>query len=401
MELTYPIEAEVFRERIHSLLGANLPPGWRGLGALGSDERDAFVAKWRDVLANEGLLAVAWPKAYGGAGLTPLEQIVLAEEFARAGVPSGTLSDVVGIQLLGNTLLACGTDEQKRTFLPRILSGEDRWCQGFSEPEAGSDLASLRTRARLEGDEWIIDGQKVWTSAAQAANWIFVLCRTDPDAPKHKGITFLLCPMDQPGIEVRPIKMMSGQSEFCEVFLSDVRTPRHNVVGGINQGWNVAMTTLGYERGEIAATLPIRFREEFDRLLTLARQSGRLSPPLRDRLAASFARLEVMRYLGLRSVTRFIHGEPPGTEGSLFKLYWSQYHQDLTNLAMDILGAEATTPEGRAPHGAFQTDDPGSPNSSASWAGTFLNGRAGTIYAGTSEVQRTIIGERTLGLPKP
>ena len=400
MNLTYPPEAEEFRQKVEAFLRANLPPDWRGLGVLEGRARDQFMARWRAVLLANDLLAVAWPKEYGGAGLTPLEQVVLAEEFARAGVPSGTLSDVVGIQLLGNTVLACGSEDQKRRFLPRILSGEDRWCQGFSEPGAGSDLAGLRTRAELDGDEWVINGQKVWTSAAQFANWIFVLCRTDPDAPRHTGISFLLCPMDQPGIEVRPIRMMSGQSEFCEVFLTDVRTPRENVVGAVNDGWAVTMTTLGYERGEIAATLPIRFRGEFDRLLMLARERGRLDPVTRDRLAASFTKVEIMRYLGMRSVTRFLRGDKPGTEGSVFKLFWSHYHQDVTDLALTILGPDATAPQGRPPQGAFQTDDPGAPITSASWAGTFLNARAGTIYAGTSEIQRNIIAERVLGLPR-
>ena len=205
--------------------------------------------------------------------------MILAEEFARAGVPAGGTNDVFSIQMVGNTILQWGTDEQKRHFIPRILSGEDIWCQGYSEPNAGSDLGNLGCRATLDGDEWVINGQKIWTSAGHLANWIFVLTRTDPDAPKHKGITFLLCPMDQPGVEVRPIKMISGDSEFNEVFFTDARCPKENVVGEVNGGWAVAMTLLGYERGEAAATFPLMFRAELDRLVALAEERGRTADP--------------------------------------------------------------------------------------------------------------------------
>jgi hypothetical protein len=253
----------------------------------------------------------------------------------------------------------------------------------------------------LDGDEWVINGQKIWTSAAQTANWIFVLTRTDPDQPKHKGITFLLVPMRQPGVEVRPIKMMTGGSEFNETFFTDARTAKENVVGQVNGGWAVAMTLLGYERGEAAAAAPIAFRTELDRLLALAKERGRSNDPvIRQRLAAAYARVEVMRYLGLRTLTSFLSGKAPGPEGSIFKVYWSEHHQTVTELAVDILGPEAMTPDGRWPTTSFQTDDPGAPNDSASWVGSFFVARAGTIYAGTSQVQRNILGEMVLGLPK-
>lgn len=221
MDITYPESAEKFRAKVRDFLASNLPKDWKGVGGLSRDEAADFTEKWRNVLYREGYLAVGWPKEYGGAGLSQLEQVVLAEEFTRAGVPSGGPNDAFGIQMLGNTLIRWGTEEQKKRFLPRILSGEDRWCQGYSEPNAGSDLANLACRAVLDGDEWVINGQKIWTSAGHLANWIFVLTRTDPEAPKHKGISFLLCPMDQPGVEVRPIKMISGESEFNEVFFTD------------------------------------------------------------------------------------------------------------------------------------------------------------------------------------
>ncbi|HEX9993624.1 MAG TPA: acyl-CoA dehydrogenase family protein [Acidimicrobiales bacterium] len=401
MDPTYPPEAEAHREKIQAFLAEHLPPGWQGMGALPPDEVPAFRESWRRVLAGNGLLAPSWPQAYGGAGLTALEQVVTAEEFAKAGVPTGGPNDVFGIQMVGNTLLRWGTEEQKRHFLPRILSGEDRWCQGYSEPDAGSDLANLGCRAVLDGDEWVVDGQKIWTSAGHLANWIFVLARTDPDAPKHRGITFLLVPMDQPGVEVRPIRMMSGPSEFNEVFFTGARTAREHVVGEVDGGWAVAMTLLGYERGEAAATTPILFRGELDRLVALVRERGLAGDPvIRQRLAWCHSKVEVMRFLGLRALTRFLAGQHPGPDASISKLFWSEYHQAVTELAVDVLGADATVPSGRAPTSAFQVDDPGAPNDSASWVGTFLNARAGTIYAGTSQVQRNIVGELVLGLPK-
>jgi alkylation response protein AidB-like acyl-CoA dehydrogenase len=397
----YPREAEEYRDKTRAWLSEHLPAGWRGIGALPSDEALAFTAEWRSTLYEHGFLAPSWPKEYGGAGLSPLEQVVLVEELYRAGVPTGTPNDTFGIQMVGNTILKWGTEDQRRHFLPRILSGDDRWCQGYSEPGAGSDLANLATRAVLDGDEWVLNGQKVWTSAAHLANWIFVLTRTDPDAPKHKGISFLLVPMDQPGVDVRPIRMLNGAAEFNETFFTDARTAKDNVVGAVNEGWAVAMTLLGYERGEAAATVPIMFRAELDRLFELARARGRTADPLiRQRLADCYIQVEVMRFLGKRTLTRFIAGAAPGAEGSIFKLFWSEYHQVVTELSLDILGADALAPTGRAPTSSFRTDEVGAPNDSASWVGTFLSARAGTIYAGTSQIQRNILGEIVLGLPK-
>ncbi len=401
MDIRYSEEAETYREKVQAFLAEHLPADWNGIGALDHDGASAFTEEWRRTLHENGYLGVAWPVEYGGAGLTPTEQVVLAEEFAKAGVPRGGPNDVFGIQMVGNTIIAWGTEEQKRHYLQRILAGDDKWCQGYSEPNAGSDLANLGCKAVLDGDEWVINGQKIWTSAGHLANWIFVLARTDVDAAMHKGITFLLVPMDQPGVEVRPIKMISGESEFNEVFFTDARAAKENVVGEVNGGWAVAMTLLGYERGEAAATVPILFRTELDRLLALAKERGKTDDPLiRQRLAWCYSKVEIMRYLGYRVLTRFVAGEHPGPESSISKLYWSEYHHKVTELAVDILGADALVPAGRPPASSFQTDDPGAPNSSASWVGTFLNARAGTIYAGTSQVQRNILGEMVLGLPK-
>jgi alkylation response protein AidB-like acyl-CoA dehydrogenase len=401
MDPTYSAEAEAYRVTIRSFLAEHLPDGWRGLGALPGEEAGDSAQRWRSTLHRHGLLAAAWPTEFGGGGLSELEQVILAEEFYKAGVPTGTSNDTFGIQMVGNTMLQWGTEEQKAHFLPRLLSGEDRWCQGYSEPNAGSDLANIGCRAELDGDEWVINGQKIWTSAGHLANWIFVLARTDPDVPKHKGISFLLVPMDQPGVEVRPIKMMTGESEFNEVFFTDARTPRVNVVGEVGGGWAVAMTLLGYERGQAAATFPIMFRTELDRLFTLAEERGRSDDPLiRQRLARAYARVEIMRFLGMRTLTRFLEGGQPGPDASIFKLCWSEYHKQVTELAVDLLGADAMTPTGRPPMSSFHADQPGAPNHSASWVGSFMVARAGTIYAGTSQVQRNIIGEMVLGLPK-
>lgn len=401
MDFAYPPEADSYRATVRAFLETNLPKGWKGIGALDHVAAEAFTEKWRKTLYDNGMLAITWPVEYGGQGLGHVEELVRAEEFARAGVPTGTQNDGFGIGMLGNTMLAMGTEEQKRQYLPRILSGEDKWCQGYSEPAAGSDLGNLGCRAVLDGDEWVINGQKIWTSSGHLANHIFVLARTAPDEVKHRGITFMLVDMRQKGVEVRPIKMMSGDSEFNEVFFTDARCPRENVLGEVNGGWAVAMTLLGNERGAGAAVNSISFRGELDKLTGLARDRGVLSDPhIRQRVARAHTKVEIMRFLGYRSLTAFMNGRRPGPESSIGKLWWSEYHKELTELAVDILGADALVPVGQTPQTAFTTDSPGSPNDSANWVGVFLNARAGTIYAGTSQIQRGIVGEQVLGLPK-
>jgi alkylation response protein AidB-like acyl-CoA dehydrogenase len=403
MNNLYSSAAEDFRARVRAVLAEELPDGWTGVGALDEKQADEFAESWRKVLYERNLLAPSWPTEYGGAGMSPLEQVVLAEEFARAGVPSGVQNDIFSIVMIGNTLLHWGTEEQKQHFLPRIISGEDRWCQGYSEPGAGSDLAGLQCRAVLDGDEWVINGQKVWTSSGHLANWIFLLVRTDPTAERHQGISLLLVEMDQPGVEVRPIRNMAGFSDFNEVFFTDARCPRANVVGEVNGGWKVAMTLLGFERGESAAILPIMFRTELDRLFGLARENGAdQDPVIRERLADAYIGIEIMRFLGMDSLSRFLDGQPPGPDAAVSKLYWSEYHQKVTELALEVLDVESLVLSGRRSTNVtmFQTDDVGAPNDSASWITTAMVSRSGTIYAGTSEIQRTIIGEKLLGLPK-
>jgi alkylation response protein AidB-like acyl-CoA dehydrogenase len=386
---------------VRAFLTEELPETWQGTGMLDPGELERFVAEWRTTLYQAGYLAPGWPAAYGGAGLTDLEQVILAEEFAKAGVPTGGPNDAFSISMLGNTILICGSEEQKAHYLPRTLSGEDTWCQGYSEPDAGSDLSNVGLRAELDGDVWVLNGQKIWTSGAQNADHIFTLARTDPDAPKHKGISFLLVDMRQPGIEVRPIRMISGGSEFNEVFYTNATCPKGDVVGGVNDGWRVAMTLLGYERGAGASTVPIQFEGEIDRLFSLAKARGIAGDPvIRQRLAWAYSKVQIMRYNGMRVLTGFLNGNQPGPDGAISKLYWSEYHKIVTELAVEILGPEAMVPSGREPSSAFRADDAGAPNSSGSWVGTFLNARAGTIYAGSSQIQRNIIGEMVLGLPK-
>ena len=397
----YDVDADAYRAKVKSFLAEKLPSGFTGIGSLEGDEITEFVSEWRQTLFESGYLAPGWPQKYGGAGLSALEQVILAEEFAIAGVPTGGPNDVFGIQMLGNTWLLMGSEEQREYYLPRVLSGEDKWCQGYSEPNAGSDLGNVGLKAQLDGDQWVLNGQKIWTSAGHLADHIFTLARTDPDAPKHKGISFLLVDMRQPGVEVRPIKMINGDSEFNEVFYTDALCPKDNVVGGVNNGWAVAMTLLGFERGEAAATMPIRFQAEIDRLVVLAAERGLTKDPvIRQELMKAYAKVQIMRYSGMRVLTQFLKGHHPGPDGAISKLYWSEYHLTVTELATKILGADAMVPSGRPPSSSFGADDAGAPNSSASWGNTFLSARAGTIYAGSSQVQRNIIGEMVLGLPK-
>jgi alkylation response protein AidB-like acyl-CoA dehydrogenase len=401
MQPTYTPEAEAYRSKVQAFLARELPSNWGGIGKLEGDELHQFVAHWRVVLHKDRYLAPGWPAEYGGGGFSALEQVITAEEFARAGVPTGGYNDVFGIQMLGTTLLQWGSEEQKAYYLPRILSNADVWCQGYSEPNAGSDLSNIGLRGELDGDQWVLNGQKIWTSAGHLADHIFTLARTDPDLPRHKGISFLLVDMRQPGVEVRPIRMISGESEFNEVFYTDATCPKDNVVGGVNNGWAVAMTLLGYERGEAAATLPIRFQGELDRLMIMAKDRGVANDPvIRQRLAWCYSKVQMMRFLGMRTLTKFMQGHHPGPDGAIFKLYWSEYHKVVTELSMDIMGLDGLSPTGRPPSSAFQTDDGGAPNSTGSWAGVFLNARAGSIYAGSSQIQRNIIGEMVLGLPK-
>ncbi len=402
MDLAYPPEAEEFRAEIAQWLRDNLPDGWFEPGfSMTPDERKAFNEEWTATLYEGGWICASWPAGYGGKGLSLLQQVVLNEEFARAGAP--LRADFFGDTLVGPTLLQWGTEEQKQHFIPGILKGEIAWCQGFSEPDAGSDLASLKTRAELDGDEWVINGQKVWTTQAQYADYIFLLARTDPDVPKHAGISYLLVPMKQPGVEVRPIEQMDRSAEFNEVFFSNVRCPKENVIGGVNNGWKVAMTTLGFERGTSSTTGYRRFKKEFDDILELARQRGRDSDLLtRQRLARSWSKIKIMEINGYRTLTDALGGtHATAALGACNKMFWSEAHQETMLLAMDILGMGGQLLLGDASGEAMFGGRVASPKYPVnSLQSAYFFSRSETIWGGSAEIQRNIVGERVLGLPK-
>ncbi len=406
MDLTYPPEAEAFRAEVRSWLEANLPADWSDKeSSMTPEEREQFNAQWTKKLSEGGWICASWPTEYGGRGLSIMESVVLSEEFARANAPMR--ADFFGDTLVGPTILQWGTEEQKRFFLPKILSGEIAWCQGFSEPDAGSDLASLKTRAELDGDEWVINGQKVWTTQAQYADYIFLLARTDPEAEKHSGISYLLVPMRQEGIEVRPIAQIDGSAEFNEVFFNNARCPKENVVGGVNNGWKVAMTTLGFERGTSATTGYRRFQRELEAIIETARANGKADDPLiRQRLALAWSKVKIMQINGLRTLTSAINNDHSATAlGATNKMFWSEYHRDTMELYIDILGMEGQILTGDekqesdfVPGVGARKRRPGYPVSAMQ--SSFFFSRSETIWGGTAQIQRNIVAERVLGLPK-
>ena len=407
MDLTYPAQSEAYRLEVRAWLEQNLPSGWFDPDfEMAPQDRALFLEEWTSKLYGGGWICASWPAEYGGKGLSTMDAVVVAEEFARAGAPMR--ADFFGDTLVGPTILQWGTEEQKKEFLPRILSGTIAWCQGFSEPNAGSDLAALGTKAVLDGDEWVINGQKIWTTQGFIADYVFVLCRTDAEAPKHKGISYLLCPMDQPGVEVRPIRQIDGSAEFAEVFFTDARCPKDNVVGGLNNGWSVAMTTLGFERGTSATTGYRRFENELNIIIDIARRNGAIEDPLiRQRIATSWSKVQIMRINGLRSLSAVLHDRKDlsvAALGATNKIFWSEYHQEVMKLAMDILGMEgqlllgdAGLEESVPGYGrrAVNNDYPANALQSS-----FFFSRSETIWGGTSQIQRNIVGERVLGLPK-
>ena len=411
MQLTYDADAEAFRAEIRGWLAANLPAGWVEAAELGeapeltAEQRREFNDAWPAKLFAGGWICATWPVEYGGKGLSTLQGVVLAEEFARVKAP--LRADFFGDTLVGPTILQWGSEEQKKRFLPKILSGEVRWCQGFSEPDSGSDLASLKTTATLDGDEWVINGQKVWTTQGDDADYCFLLTRTDPEAPKHKGISYLLVPMRQDGVEVRRITQPDGTAEFCEVFFSDARCPADNVVGGVNEGWKVANSTLAFERGQSATTGFRRFADEFALLLDAAREH-RLDtdPQIRQRLAEFYTKVQILRINGLRTLSAQLAGRPDeGVKalGATNKMFWSEMHQQVMELALDLYGAAAmlvdSGPDAASWPGALRAERrPGYPVSPMISA--FFFSRSETIWGGTSQIQRNIVGERILGLPK-
>ncbi len=394
---------EDFRSTIVGFLADHLPPGWTGLGALPESEQAQFRDGWRRTLVQNGLLGVSWPEQYGGAGMSVANQSSLAEEFAKAGVPPlPHPNDSFGFNLLAPTLLHWGTDEQKERFLPPTLSGEIRWAQGYSEPEAGSDLFNLRTTGVIEGDQVVINGQKIWQTAGTSANWLFTLVRTDPTQSRGRGISFILVDLDQPGVTVRPIPNITGSAEFAEVFFSDARASVRDVVGGLNNGSKVALTLLAFERGVGGLAAAIGLQLELGRLRQLAAARGRwASESVRERFGACRSEVEALRALAARSLEAGVGGKPPGSESSIIKLRTAEYRQRVTELAMDILGLEGLAPTGPAPAEWGRPQPRGfDALSSRGWVNDYLNARAGTIYGGSSEIQRNTIAEQVLGLPR-
>jgi alkylation response protein AidB-like acyl-CoA dehydrogenase len=394
MEIDLGPRARKFREEVRDWLGANAPDELVGVPTERLIyERPPGIEEWTDTLAAAGYLCVAWPREFGGRGLSGVEVSVMNEEFARAGVPRVTRG--MGEWLVGPSIIVWGTDEQKAHFLPRIIDGTDRYCQGFSEPDAGSDLAGLKTRGVVDGDEVVITGQKVWTSGAQTANMMFCLCRTDPDAPKHKGISYVLTPMyrqdgSSNGFELRPIKQMTGSAHFTETFITEARAPVFNVIGGLHNGWRVTMTTLGNERGGNATTQYVQYEKQFWSAVDLVRKYGRhLDPVVRQQLAWAYTHVEIMRFQGLKMLSEVVAKKEPGPASSINKMFWSEYAQRFAEIVVGARGADGMLLHSEA--AGYQPDR---------WATNFLSTRSVTIWGGTAQVQRNIVAERVLGLPK-
>jgi len=391
MEIRFTAEEERFRQDARRWLEANVPrtPRPKGLEA----QRDYELA-WQRTLFDAGWAGINWPKEYGGRGASLMEQLIWFEEYARVEAPE-TKTHFVGLKHAGPTLIACGSPEQKAFHLPRILRGDVIWCQGFSEPNAGSDLAALQTKATIDGDDLVVTGQKIWTSFGHIADYQELLVRTDPDVPKHKGITWVICPMRLPGMEIRPIKTLTGDSEFSEVFYDQVRVPLANVVGGLHAGWATAMATLSFERGTAFLSEQVRLARKVDALVELARRrpgAGGRARAIDDdqiarRLATARAEVEAMRAMTYRSVSLAARTGMPGAEASVIRLFFSELIQRVDVLTMDVLGPEAVE--------RFELASPGSRLTEA-----YLAGLSQTIGGGTKEIQRNIIGDRYLGLPR-
>lgn len=387
MDVSFTAEQGAFRQDLRAWIATALPADWAGprfTGPADEDENARFQTWWERTLYEAGYQGIHWPTAYGGQGLGIVEQLIAAEEFGRASAPEGI--NTIGKELVGPIVLAVGSEEQKRELIPRLLRLDDIWCQGFSEPEAGSDLAGLRTRAVRDGDHWVVNGQKLWTSFARHANKCILLARTDPHAPKHKGLTLFVLDMQTPGITVRPVRQMTDRREFNEVFLEDVRIPAGMHLGGINEGWHAAVGVLGFERATARLYRQARFQAEFTELLALlaARPEKAGDGWFRQTVGTLAAELRMLRLLNLKTASRIATGKGIGSEASIVKLFWSELHQRITTFALEVLGED------------FAAGAPGVER----FRYLYLQARAETLYAGTSEIQRSIIAERMLGLPR-
>ncbi len=386
MEQSQSLSDDEFTSTVRQWLAENLAGEFaalRGLGGPGR-EHEAFTERlaWDRHLAAAGWTGLGWPAQFGGRAATMAQQVSFHREYAKANAPARVSH--VGEELLAPTLLAFGTDEQKQRFLPGIKTVSELWCQGYSEPGAGSDLAAVSTTAVRDGDEWVLNGQKVWTSLAHVADWCFVLCRTEPGSKRHHGLSYLLVPMDQPGIEVRPINQLTGTSEFNEVFFDSARTSADLVVGEVGKGWSVAMGTLAFERGVATLGQQVGFARELNGIIALAQRNGSAADPVvRERLTRAWMGLEVMRAHAVRTLSTVDTGAAAG-EASVAKLTWAHWHRDLGELAMEVAGASSLV----------------APEDLDEYQRLFLFSRADTIYGGSDEIQRNIIAERVLGLPR-
>ena len=376
MDLTLTSEEQAFQDEVRAWLGDNHP----GPEPDGEQAKFEFRRTWQRQLHDAGWAGISWPKEFGGRGATLIEQVIFSEEMARAKAPSP--ANVLGLVMGGPVVIAHGTEEQKERFLEPILSAEEIWCQGFSEPESGSDLASLKTKAIRDNGGWRVTGQKVWTTYAHEAKWCMLLARSEPDAPKHKGLTYFICDMEQDEIEVRPLRQITGEAEFNEIFLDGAHIPCENLVGGEGNGWNVAITTLMHERAGLGAASAITVRRELDELIAVINERGLADDPLiRQRIAEVKIGVEALRLGALRALTQQMKVGIPGPEGSVAKWQWAMVNQKLTELAVDVLGPDALRPD-------------------SEWAYRFLRARANSIEGGTTEVMKNIIAERVLGLPR-
>ncbi|HEY3025229.1 MAG TPA: acyl-CoA dehydrogenase [Pyrinomonadaceae bacterium] len=389
MDLNLTPNERQFRDEFRLWLESNLPAEWKG--GTGAEDREDYInylRSWQRKLYDGGWAGISWPKEFGGRGATLMEQAIFQEELARADAPQ--LIGTIGLSLVGPTIIAMGTDDQKSRHLRPILAGDEIWCQGFSEPNAGSDLAALSTKAVRDGNDFLINGQKIWTSFAQMADWCLLLVRTDMEAPRHKGITCLLADMHSQGVSVRPLRQMSGDSGFNEVFFSNVRVPVTQVLGEINKGWTTAIAALMNERANLGTGVQVVFKRNLAALIARSRtieRNGRPAsedPIVRQKLAQAYLELEILRLNTNRALTSLSKNGIPGPEGSTQKLYWSEMNQRTQQAAQEILG----------PYGQLKDFDKGS------WEYGYLRARGNTIEAGTSEIQRNIIAERVLGLPK-
>ena len=391
MDFQFTEAQETFRKEVRQWLEHNLPDELRGSGFAASRadvEEVRQLRGWQKKLAEAGYVGMDWPREFGGRGASIVEMIILYQEMARAESPQ--LVNRGGVSMLGPTLMKYGTPAQQKRFLPKILTAEEIWCQGFSEPNAGSDLANLQTRAVRDGDHFVVNGQKVWTSMAHVAEWCFLLARTDPAAPKHKGISFMLVDMKTPGITIRPLRQITGEAEFNEVFWDNVRVPEENLVGELNRGWEVAITTLAYERDLLTFIRQISLKNALHRMMRLAREQGRSGDPMmRQRIADLWIGEQALQMNAYRSLTRILRGGAPGPEGSTSKLFWSQLDKEMAQLGTELLGPYSQLGRG-TPHAV---DD-------GQWEFYALLAQASGIRAGTTEILKNILGERVLGLPK-